>query len=99
MTKAPRKPQSTNFKPQRSLRALWGLFFIVFGFSPAWSEQPAKEPKVSATGFIEYWPGTLPVILSAPHGGTVAPKELPDRQFGKVMRDDRTIELTMAKIS
>ena len=30
-------------------------------------------------GWIEYQPGTAPLILIAPHGGTLAPANLPDR--------------------
>jgi hypothetical protein len=53
-------------------------------------------PRLSPTGYIEYWPGTLPIILSAPHGGLLAPKELPDRTAGKLIRDSNTIELSHA---
>ncbi len=31
------------------------------------------------TGFVEYRPGNLPVILSAPHGGNWSPDTIPDR--------------------
>jgi len=30
-------------------------------------------------GFVEYIPGTLPLIITAPHGGTLLPTDLPDR--------------------
>ena len=43
--------------------------------------------------YIEYLPGSLPVVIGAPHGGTLKPKELPDRKEGKVMQDAFTQEL------
>lgn len=33
-------------------------------------------------GYIEYQPGTAPLILIAPHGGTLLPEGLPDRTCG-----------------
>lgn len=41
-------------------------------------------------GYIEYIPGTLPFILSAPHGGTLTPAEIPDRVFGVTGADRNT---------
>ncbi len=41
-------------------------------------------------GYIEYLPGTLPFILSAPHGGTLTPAEIPDRTFGVTVTDRNT---------
>ncbi|MFC1724176.1 hypothetical protein ACFL4T_01015 [candidate division KSB1 bacterium] len=37
--------------------------------------------------YIEYLPGTLPVILSAPHGGTLKPSDIPDRTYGSFYQD------------
>lgn len=57
------------------------------------------EPGVSyfgRGGYVEYIPGTLPVVLSAPHGGALRPGEIPDRSFGIVDSDRNTRELTMA---
>jgi len=53
----------------------------------------AAEPITSETGYIQYLPGDLPVVLSVPHGGKLLPKEIPNRPFGKLMRDAGTIEL------
>jgi hypothetical protein len=57
------------------------------------------EPGVSYFGrreYVEYIPGELPVILSAGHGGTLRPEEIPNRSIGIVVRDRNTLELTLA---
>jgi len=44
--------------------------------------RPSYEPGRSYYGreqYIEYLPGSLPVILTAPHGGSLLPAEIPDR--------------------
>lgn len=47
-------------------------------------------------GYVEYVAGDLPIILSAPHGGTLEPAELPDRTWGTTVRDTNTEELARA---
>lgn len=47
-------------------------------------------------GYISYIPGTLPLIISAPHGGSLRPGELPDRTSGTIDRDTNTEELALA---
>jgi N-formylglutamate amidohydrolase len=46
--------------------------------------------------YIEYIAGELPVILSAPHGGTLRPAEIPDRTYGTTVTDLNTGELALA---
>ena len=47
-------------------------------------------------GYVEYVPGELPVILSASHGGGIAPAEIPDRKGGTHVTDTNTRQLTLA---
>ena len=46
--------------------------------------------------YVEYIPGTLPVILSSSHGGAMTPNEIPDRSYGVVRNDLNSLELTVA---
>ena len=43
--------------------------------------------------YVEYIAGNIPVIVSAPHGGTLEPAEIPPRQGGTQVRDTNTTEL------
>lgn len=46
--------------------------------------------------YVEYRAGTLPLILSAPHGGTAEPTEVPDRTWGTTVSDRNTELLAFA---
>ncbi len=80
------------------------------GAGPSEPEDPELPPPEGiqldpATGFYfgsyewaEWRPGTLPVVLSAPHGGDIEPEVIPDRSGSGIVtvRDSRTIETTEA---
>ena len=44
--------------------------------------------------YVEYYPGDLPIIISAPHGGSEQPQEIPNRTYGTMVNDANTKELT-----
>ena len=46
--------------------------------------------------YVEYRVGSLPIVLSAPHGGREKPDELPDRTRGTFSFDTNTQELARA---
>jgi len=48
-----------------------------------------------AQDYIEFYEGTLPIILSAPHGGDKLPNEIKTRTSGVFEKDDFTKELTL----
>ena len=50
----------------------------------------------SGNDFIEYIPGNLPIIISAPHGGTINSSLLPTRSCGTNEPDDNTEILVRA---
>lgn len=47
------------------------------------------------SGYTEYLPGELPLVLSAPHGGDQKPAEIPDRTYGVTGSDRNTRELAL----
>jgi hypothetical protein len=46
--------------------------------------------------YVEFRAGTLPIILSAPHGGSLEPAEIPNRTAGTTVTDAATVELARA---
>jgi N-formylglutamate amidohydrolase len=85
-----------------------GLLLAVLGCSPnppappAWPTMAAGalqgpfvpgQVYVGRNGYIEYRAGDLPIILSAPHGGGLAPASIPDRTYGTTTADANTIDL------
>lgn len=67
---------------------------IVLAATGAIAETSA--PEFGAHQYIEYLPGTLPLVIGAPHGGTLKPENIADRTFGKVQVDTNTQELARA---
>jgi N-formylglutamate amidohydrolase len=59
------------------------------------ADKTGSPSRKGETGYIEYWPGDLPIVLSAPHGGRLTPKELPNRTTGRLQRDALTAELAI----
>ena len=55
----------------------------------------AGETYLSTSEYIEYKAGNLPIVISAPHGGTLEPSEVPDRDCAgcSTIRDFATDDL------
>lgn len=60
------------------------------------------DPSAAGTEFngrrdyIAYIPGTLPLVITAPHGGQIEAAEIPDRTFGVTVTDTNTLPLILA---
>ncbi len=76
------------------------LRFLVIAFCTvaAACAQPyvAGQTYFGRNNYIEYRAGDLPLILTAPHGGTLTPSEIPDRTYGTTTLDTNTRELAIA---
>ena len=69
---------------------------IMLGSTPG---GPVYEPGSSYFGrsnYVEYIAGDMPLIVSAPHGGTLHPLEIADRKRGEFTSDAYTEELARA---
>ena len=45
--------------------------------------------------YVDFLVGNAPIVLSAPHGGTLLPAEIPDRTSGETVRDTNTDTLAV----
>jgi hypothetical protein len=79
---------------QQRLQATSGTFSVEFT-AQATAASPAQT-YLGKEGYVEYRPGTLPLVLTAPHGGYLEPVEIPNRGWGTTATDRNTRELTLA---
>jgi len=54
----------------------------------------AGETHFGRASYTEYVVGDLPIVISAPHGGSMVPDEITDRTYGTTGRDRNTQELS-----
>ncbi len=77
------------------------LFLVLFGFGVCNAFAQTYVPGESyfdGNGYVEYLAGNLPIIITAPHGGLLAPASIPDRDCAgcSVVNDFNTQELARA---
>jgi hypothetical protein len=63
-------------------------------FSATATEPRAGQSYFGRNDYVEYIPGELPIIISAPHGGSLQPGEIPDRTSGTTVQDMNTADLS-----
>jgi hypothetical protein len=90
------------YAPRRTAFAAGLLLLIACGDegSPlAADSYVAGNAYLGTSGYVEYLAGNLPLIVSAPHGGSLLPEEIPDRTAARcggeatTVRDTNTEEL------
>ena len=58
--------------------------------------QPAPDQSYyGRSQYVQYFPGELPVVLSAGHGGELRSAEIPDRTEGTFVQDRNTMDLAL----
>ena len=84
------------------------LCLFLVALSIACREEPPNQPTplacpgtpgvtcFGAQQFVEYTAGELPIVISVPHGGAIAPAGIPDRTVGTNVTDSNTIDLARA---
>ena len=79
-------------------RALWFLAAVGWCGGPGAAAQPYVPGQCyyGRSNYIEYLAGDMPVVFSAPHGGTLRPAEIRDRTQGTFTHDEYTEELARA---
>ncbi|WP_452232054.1 T9SS type A sorting domain-containing protein [Lacinutrix sp. MEBiC02595] len=84
-------------KQRNTLIAMLGFAILAMYPQNNMAQTPGQsEFDGSGNGYIEYIPGNLPIIISAPHGGTITSGSLPNRTCGTTEPDDNTAILIRA---
>ena len=71
----------------------FSILFLGFGLCGGFAVADQTRGVFGAHEYVEYLPGSLPIVIGAPHGGSLKPQEIPDRKDGKVVQDAFTQEL------
>jgi len=53
------------------------------------------ESYYGRASYVRYLAGDMPLVLSAPHGGSMHPDEIPDRSYGTTVQDRNTLDLAL----
>lgn len=80
------------------LLVVTALFQVQWTASKTTSESEIDliaKKKVYDKDWLEVIKGNMPLVISAPHGGTISPEEIPDRECGTRVKDDNTADLAL----
>ncbi len=87
------------FSTMRHLKACF--FFVLLMGNLIMQDASARQLESVPTalgrnGYVEYWEGNMPLVISAPHGGHLIPAEIDDRTSGTTVTDSNTKETALA---
>ncbi len=66
------------------------VYSVTLCIGPGQTASWPGESRFGHSNYVEYLAGDLPLIISAPHGGSLKPAELPDRAQGEFTSDANT---------
>jgi hypothetical protein len=78
---------------------IWPADYCPPDIDPVYPDYVAGRSYWGRNGYIEYVPGNMPIIISAPHGGDLRPDEIPDRTWGMLIGDPYSIEYAQEVIA
>ncbi len=73
-----------------------GIFSDADAYQVTTEQFTSGEIYYGRNEYVVYYAGSLPIILSAPHGGDLEPSEISDRTYGTTVRDSYTMETALA---
>ncbi len=85
------------FSFSRSINCFFKTYILLFSYSFLVAQPyDSGQSYFGENDYIEYKAGNLPIIISAPHGGTLEPAEIPNRSCSGcvTVRDSNTEELS-----
>ena len=78
-------------------RSLWFAIFLAASAACGRAAEAVaasvNAPIFGRNSYVEYQPGELPIVITAPHGGREKPEEIADRVNGVISTDTNTLEL------
>ncbi len=79
------------------------IFTLIFSFLSVGQTPPASVPEASQyhdinKKYIEYIPGNLPIVISAPHGGKIVANELTTRSGCGTNEEDNNTDILIREI-
>jgi hypothetical protein len=78
--------------PPVPLGEIWPADYCPPELDPLYPSYMPGQTYWGRNNYIEYVPGNMPIIISAPHGGNLRPAEIPDRTWGMLLGDPNSIE-------
>lgn len=81
----------------KALKSFW--IFLALCTAAGAADAPPRDIVFGSRQFIEYQPGTLPLVIAAPHGGREKPEDIPDRTEGVLNMDANTQELARSVVA